>query len=178
MNSDTVSIASFCPEMRTFPTITTDWRQIWRLSGGDWHIRRFYFGVDSRHCWDAHQRESSSRRCRLWCDNHKAPRYKNIKSSGNESVRRFSRPLVTHQHLSEGRNFWVTFFFSPQCLSTFMLFQSEKKKGDSFCSARVSWCSRLKSLCRCCLFQAAIFHCSTKVVREFLALRVCRRTSD
>lgn len=104
-------------------------------------------------------------RCRLWCENHKAPRYKNIEPCGNESVQGFSRPLVTHKPLSADRNFGQLSFAASFNIHAP---QSREEKGDSFCSACVSWCSRLKSLHHCYLFQAAISIAAQKLCRRHL----------
>lgn len=103
----TLSIVSFCPRTRTFPPITTDWRQIGGWAAGTAGASDSFISGSRADTAGMLIRggEESGHRCRLWCDNRKAPRHKNIKPSGNEFARWFSRPLVTHKRLSEGRNF-------------------------------------------------------------------------
>lgn len=153
----------FCQGTRTFPPVSTDWWQIGGCAVGSAATSDSFISGSTADTAGMLIKGRLGHRCRLWCENHKAPRYKNIEPCGNESVQGFSRPLVTHKPLSA--ELWATFFcsvFQHSCST------EQREKGDSFCSACVSWCSRLKSLHHCYLFQAAISIAAQKLCRRHL----------
>lgn len=95
----------FCQGTRTFPPVSTDWWQIGGCAVGSAATSDGFISGSTADTAGMLIKGRLGHRCRLWCENHKAPRYKNIEPCGNESVQGFSRPLVTHRPLSADRNF-------------------------------------------------------------------------
>lgn len=155
----------FCQRTRTFPPVSTDWRQIGGCAVGTAATSDGFISGSTADTAGMliKGRVGSQMSPLVWKpQSTTVQKYKAMR----KRVRARDQSAACYAQASQrGPKLWATFFcsvFKHSCST------EQREKRDSFCSACVSWCSRLKSLHHCYLFQAAISIAAQKLCRRYL----------